>query len=372
MVTPSFDDTKDNQATVSPQDMSMEDVLASIRKILDSDNDTGSVVAQTEEERKESLSSATLKKGKGPAQSDELSRESSPPSEGTDTPTENVKTDKDPSAILSLSDKGSDEDEAEDEDVLELTHEIQDDGSEIDLRSQAKGGQSPRGTFPETSTMVDTSDVLTLPTGTGAADISSSISSSKPADYNLDDLYADPLVDSGQEASSDKDLKGKDEKPSSDTHSSDPQDRDVEEFMHTLDTKVSKSAAKESSHEDENTPPSHHKASGTSHGTHTSHTHYRQASGPSLDTQASYQYMHFQDSLLSQESSAASLEILKHLSHTLAHDEEKGTSGPSLEAVVLTALRPILKEWVDKNLPDLISKIVREEIKELVAQAKPK
>lgn len=287
MVTP---DTKDNLASSNTQDMNMEDVLASIRKIIDSDNDTDAdnypVVAQTDEEKKAVAASSDV----------------------PDQSTANVEKDNVFVPPSHLFDKGGDEDE----DLLELTREIQADGGEIDLRSQSQPTQPMLDSEVE-----DTSAI---------AGASTPMNSKPVTDYNLEDLYTQGLEEPVKEELSIKD----------------PQD----------DNKKSNRA--DSSRESENSTAHHHKRTSTT----SAHEHHKEA--------------HFHDPLLSVQSSTASLEILKSLTNTIVHDEEKEDHSPSLEAVVLTALRPLLKAWVDKNLPDLISKIVREEIKELVERAKPK
>lgn len=288
MVTP---DTKDNLASSNTQDMNMEDVLSSIRKIIDSDNDTDTdtdnypVVAQTEEEKKAAA----------------------PSSDVSEQSTANVEKDNVFVPPSHLFDKGGDEDE----DLLELTREIQADGGEIDLRSQSQPAQPMLDSEAETSAMTDASTPM----------------NPKPVtDYNLEDLYTDALEEPVKEELPIKD----------------PQD----------DNKKSNRA--DSSRGSENSTAHHQKRVSTT----SAHEHHKDARS--------------HDPLLSVQSSTASLEILKSLTNTIGHDEEKEDHGPSLEAVVLTALRPLLKAWVDKNLPDLISKIVREEIKELVERAKPK
>jgi uncharacterized protein len=39
---------------------------------------------------------------------------------------------------------------------------------------------------------------------------------------------------------------------------------------------------------------------------------------------------------------------------------------PSLEDVVRDALRPMLKSWLDENLPDVVDRIVRAEIERVI------
>ncbi|MDW8399877.1 MAG: DUF2497 domain-containing protein, partial [Acetobacteraceae bacterium] len=45
--------------------------------------------------------------------------------------------------------------------------------------------------------------------------------------------------------------------------------------------------------------------------------------------------------------------------------------GPSLEEIVREELRPLLKEWLDANLPALVERVVRQEIERVVNRAAP-
>jgi cell pole-organizing protein PopZ len=46
-------------------------------------------------------------------------------------------------------------------------------------------------------------------------------------------------------------------------------------------------------------------------------------------------------------------------------------SGPSIEDVVREELRPLLKEWLDLHLPQLVERLVRAEIERVVGRALP-
>ena len=41
----------------------------------------------------------------------------------------------------------------------------------------------------------------------------------------------------------------------------------------------------------------------------------------------------------------------------------------ALEALVLRALRPVLKEWLDANLPEIVERVARDEIHRLTGRA---
>ena len=49
-------------------------------------------------------------------------------------------------------------------------------------------------------------------------------------------------------------------------------------------------------------------------------------------------------------------------------DVPPGTSSRTLEGLVAELLRPMLREWLDKNLPSAIDRMVRQEIEKLVGR----
>ena len=64
--------------------------------------------------------------------------------------------------------------------------------------------------------------------------------------------------------------------------------------------------------------------------------------------------------LMSSDAAAASRERLAALS-ALRHREIPADTSP-LEAVVREMLKPMLKEWLDSNLPDIVEEIVTREV----------
>ncbi len=76
------------------------------------------------------------------------------------------------------------------------------------------------------------------------------------------------------------------------------------------------------------------------------------------------------DALVSEEAAQASSEALKSLAqNTPAKPQPTKTtpspvfrSGETVEDLVLEALRPMLKEWLDANLPILVERLVQKEI----------
>ena len=52
--------------------------------------------------------------------------------------------------------------------------------------------------------------------------------------------------------------------------------------------------------------------------------------------------------------------------HILSHPSPTFRSGESIEDMVLSFLAPKIEQWLDKNLPSMVEKIVQEEIKKLI------
>ena len=72
------------------------------------------------------------------------------------------------------------------------------------------------------------------------------------------------------------------------------------------------------------------------------------------------------ESILSQEAAAASRGSLETLSKLLVKPEP--ASDGTLEGLVRDMLRPMLREWLDANLPDLVETLVAREIERITAQ----
>ena len=45
--------------------------------------------------------------------------------------------------------------------------------------------------------------------------------------------------------------------------------------------------------------------------------------------------------------------------------------GPTIEDIVRDEIRPMLKQWLDANLPPLVERLVRTEIERVVGRAEP-
>ena len=77
------------------------------------------------------------------------------------------------------------------------------------------------------------------------------------------------------------------------------------------------------------------------------------------------------DSILSQPTARASTDVLFDLARAILDRRELsvGERGITLEAMVRGMLRPLLKEWLDRNLPYLIERLVKKEIDRMVNRA---
>ena len=68
---------------------------------------------------------------------------------------------------------------------------------------------------------------------------------------------------------------------------------------------------------------------------------------------------------------AAAAHSVAALLRTLASDRalQVRSTGPTIEELVRQGLRPLLKEWLDANLPALVERLVRAEIERVVGRA---
>jgi cell pole-organizing protein PopZ len=77
--------------------------------------------------------------------------------------------------------------------------------------------------------------------------------------------------------------------------------------------------------------------------------------------------------LMAPETAAAAASSVGSLMRTLAagRTTQVYSGGPTLEDIVRAELRPLLKEWLDSNLPPLVERLVRAEIERVVGRAVP-
>ncbi len=76
------------------------------------------------------------------------------------------------------------------------------------------------------------------------------------------------------------------------------------------------------------------------------------------------------DTLLSFETEEQTAASVSSLVSSIAADVTLGAGDKSLEALIKEILRPLLKGWLDANLPGTVERIVREEIERVVAKSK--
>ncbi len=77
--------------------------------------------------------------------------------------------------------------------------------------------------------------------------------------------------------------------------------------------------------------------------------------------------------LVAPEAAAAASASVGNLIRTLATDRgaQISSGGPTIEDVVRAELRPLLREWLNANLPPLVERVVRAEIERVLGRAVP-
>jgi hypothetical protein len=80
------------------------------------------------------------------------------------------------------------------------------------------------------------------------------------------------------------------------------------------------------------------------------------------------------DSLLSENAMRAgvsAIQGLRHASQRTKVSEEKKDSlkGRTVDDIMTELLKPLLSEWLNKNLPELVERVVKEEIRKIVEKA---
>jgi cell pole-organizing protein PopZ len=77
--------------------------------------------------------------------------------------------------------------------------------------------------------------------------------------------------------------------------------------------------------------------------------------------------------LVAPEAAAAAASSVSGLVRTLAQERHTlvRTGGPTIEDLVREEIRPLLKVWLDTNLPPLVERLVRAEIERVVGRAEP-
>ncbi len=77
-----------------------------------------------------------------------------------------------------------------------------------------------------------------------------------------------------------------------------------------------------------------------------------------------------EEKLVSDEVEEVSVASMSGLTAALAANALVGNGDKTLEQLVKDVLRPILKEWLDTNLPETVERIVREEVERIADRAR--
>jgi cell pole-organizing protein PopZ len=77
--------------------------------------------------------------------------------------------------------------------------------------------------------------------------------------------------------------------------------------------------------------------------------------------------------IVAPEAAAAAAQAVGSLVRTLAAERamQVHSNGPTIEDIVRAEIRPILKHWLDTNLPPMVERLVRAEIERVVGRAVP-
>ncbi len=76
--------------------------------------------------------------------------------------------------------------------------------------------------------------------------------------------------------------------------------------------------------------------------------------------------------LLSESAAAAATGAFAKLARSVAREEPQpgsGAEGPTIEAFLAELVKPMLKEWLDANLPAIVERVVEREVKKLARRA---
>ena len=77
------------------------------------------------------------------------------------------------------------------------------------------------------------------------------------------------------------------------------------------------------------------------------------------------------DSLVSPSAANASTQALVRLTKAMGSEERKPTtaSGVTMEQLLVDLLTPMLREWLDAHLPEIVERVVEQEVKKLARRA---
>ena len=77
-----------------------------------------------------------------------------------------------------------------------------------------------------------------------------------------------------------------------------------------------------------------------------------------------------EDKLVSDEVEEVSAAAMSGLTAALAANALLGDGNKTLEQLVKDVLRPVLKQWLDDHLPEIVDRIVQEEVERIAKRAK--
>ena len=78
------------------------------------------------------------------------------------------------------------------------------------------------------------------------------------------------------------------------------------------------------------------------------------------------------DKLVSDEVEEVSVATMSGLTAALSSPARVGDGDKTLEALTKELIRPVLKQWLDENLSDMVEHIVREEVRRIADRARKK
>jgi cell pole-organizing protein PopZ len=79
-----------------------------------------------------------------------------------------------------------------------------------------------------------------------------------------------------------------------------------------------------------------------------------------------------EESLVSEAAASAATAAFAKLARSLGREQPGPVipdSGKSVEVFVAELLRPLLKDWLDRNLPAIVERVVEQEVKKLAKRA---
>ena len=119
-------------------------------------------------------------------------------------------------------------------------------------------------------------------------------------------------------------------------------------------------------HEPKHEPTAEHEMSAEHEMKHEAET------GPEPNPEATSPARRLDRELVAPETAAATASSVGQLVRTLTERAvQVHPGGPTIEDVVRDEIRPILKDWLDVNLPPLVERLVRAEIERVVGRAVP-